>query len=145
MPQAAKTLLLILLIPFLLGAGHDLYVNYISDSQKFAEIKRLQVNSDDFMFSDLGWIWQEYSPSTLETVKDMMTPETWQKYIDPILKLPTMLMTILPFACGIIALTLAFILGIWPFSRYGKQRKEDREGYGIYKNAKSKKTKYSRK
>lgn len=145
MPQAAKTLLIILLIPFLLGVGHDLYVNYISDSQKFAEIKRLQVNPDDFMMSDLGWIWQEYSPATLETVKDMMAPQTWQNNFDPILKLPTIMVTILPFACGVIALLIAFIIGVWPFSRYGKQRKEDREGYGIYKNAKGKKTKYNKK
>jgi hypothetical protein len=145
MPQAAKNLLIILFIPFLLGVGHDLYVNYISDSEKFAEIKRLQVNPDDFMMSDIGWIWQEYSPSTLETIKDMNSTETWENKINPVLKTPTIIVTAIPFICGVIALALAFIIGVWPFSRYGKQRKADQEGYGIYKKARGKKTDYSRK
>lgn len=145
MPNAAKNLLLILLIPFLLAAGHDIYLNYFSDDEKIREVKNLQINPKEFMLSDMGWIWQEYSPGSMEILRDMVSKESWTENFDPVLKQPTMLVTIVPFLCGVIALLFAFILGIWPFSRFGQKRREDKAGYGIYKKAKGTKTQYNKK
>lgn len=142
MPQTAKNLLLILLVPFLLGLGHDLYINYLSDDEKIRELKALRVDPDKFMMSDLGWVWQEYSPASLEVVRDTFGVATWEAEVDPVLKQPTLLVTIIPFVCGVIALLIAFILGIWPFSRLARTRKQDKAGYGVYKKAKTNKKEY---
>ena len=145
MPSTAKKILFILLIPFLLSLGHDVYINYFSDDQKIREIKNLRINTDKFMLSDLGWVWQEYSPSTLEMARDMTREDSWKTDIDPILAQPTLYVSIIPFIAGVIGLLVTFILGIWPFSRFGDQRKRDKAGYGIYKKAKGKTRTYYKK
>lgn len=145
MPSGAKTLLTLLLIPFLLGLGHDIYISYLSDDQKIAQVKRLQISPDDFMVSDLGWVWNEYHPSSMEMFRDTTEPETWANKVDPILQLATMQAGIIPFAIGVAFLMIAFIIGIWPFSRFGRKRGGNEDDYAVYKHAKSNGIKYSKK
>lgn len=138
MPPAAKNLLLIVLIPLILAAGHDIYLNYFSDNAKIQEIKNLDIDLSYFMMSDLGWIWQNYSPSSMEAVKETVAPETWETAINPVLKQTSILVAIVPFLASLAFLGLTFLMGIWPFSKHGKLRKEKRDGYGVYRNAKEK-------
>jgi hypothetical protein len=145
MPSAAKQILFILLIPFLLAASHDIYLNYFSTSEKIREIKSLRVNTDEFMVSDLGWVWQAYGPSTMEMARDMTEESAWKVNVDPILQQPTLYVAVLPFLGGAVGLLVTFILGVWPFSRFGTQRKKDKAGYGVYKNAKGAKVNYKKK
>ena len=145
MPQAAKILLFICALPFLAGLGHDVYLNYFSDDEKMREIKNLQVNPQDFMMSDLGWVWQRYSPNTMEMVRGMVEPKVWENKIDPILQEPTLLVTAAPIVAAIIALLVTFVLGVWPFTRIGHKRKESKTNFGVYKNAKGKKVSYKKK
>jgi hypothetical protein len=145
MPTAAKKILLILLIPFLLAVGHDIYINYLSDDEKIREIKSLRIDPNKFMMSDTGWLWQEYSPSTMEMTRDMTEQDYWKNKIDPILQQPSIYLTILPFLGGVVGLILTFILGVWPFSRLRDQRKRDKAGYGIYKKARGRKITYGKK
>lgn len=135
----ARSLLLIASIPLILAISHDVYINYFSDSQKIREIKSLQINPHDFMMSDLGWVWQEYSANTMQTARDMTSETTWRANIDPILQEPTMLVALAPLGAGIVTLLFTFILGVWPFSRIGRARRESKTNYGVYKNARSKK------
>lgn len=145
MPTAAKTILIILLLPFLAGLGHDVYINYFSDNEKIKEIKRLQVDPEAFLPSDLGWVWGEYHPASMNMMRDMIEPEVWKEKLDPLLQKPTILVAIVPFAVGVVFLLLTFILGVWPFSRFGQMRKEKDVDYAVYKNAKENAKKYSRK
>lgn len=146
LPPAARNLLLIFAIPLIIAVSHDVYINYFSDSQKIAEIKRLQVDPNEFMMSDLGWVWREYSADTMQMARDMTEEASWQANIDPILQKPTMLVALIPLGAAIVALLFTFIIGIWPFQRFGKSRKENKTNYGIYKNARAKqKTTYRKK
>lgn len=146
LPPAARNILLIFAIPLIMAVSHDVYINYFSDSQKIGEIKRLQVDPNEFMMSDLGWVWREYSADTMQMARDMTDEAYWKENIDPILQQPTILVATIPLIASIIALIITFILGIWPFSRFGRQRRADKAGYGVYKNAKgSKKITYSKK
>ena len=145
MPGAAKILLFILCLPFFASLGHDIYLNYFSDDEKIQQAKNLQVDPTDFMFSDLGWVWQTYSPFTMETAKDMVGEDKWKKKYDPILQQSTMVVTAVPPILGLIFLAITFVFGIWPFSRFGAERARDKKGYGAYDRAKTRTTKYGRK
>ena len=145
MSGGVKTFLVILLIPFLAGAGHDVYLNYFSNDEKIKQAKRLQINPEDFLASDLGWVWGNYHPASMEMARGAVEPEIWQSNVDPILQLPAMVVGLIPFALGVIYSLLAFVLGIWPFSRYGKLRKQKDDDFAVYKHAKSNAIKYTKK
>ena len=105
MPDGAKTLLIILFIPFLFALGHDLYLNYFSDDEKVRELKALRIDPQEFLVSDTGWIWNEYSPNTMQTLRDTIEPATWTTKLDPVLQLPTMAVSYthltLPTICSV--------------------------------------------
>jgi len=145
MPGAAKMLLFVLLLPFFAALGHDVYINYFSDDDKIKEFKKLQIDPEDFKISDLGWVWQHYSPDTLETAKDTVGADEWKEKYDPILQKPTMVVGLVPAAIGAGYLLIAFVLGIWPFIRFAKQRQEDSANYGVYKKAKTNAMKFTKK
>lgn len=144
MTGGVKTLLTILLLPLLASIGHDVYINYFSDSDKIKEIKRLQIDPDEFLVSDLGWIWQEYSPNTMKTARENIQTEVWKESVDPILQLPTMVVAFLPCFFGCVFLIFALVLGVWPFSRYGFTRKGKEEDFEVYKHAKANSLKYKK-
>ncbi len=150
MPDGAKTFLVIMLIPFLLGLGHDIYFNYFADDEKIREVKALRIDPKAFLVSDAGWVWSEYAPSSLETVRDSFEPSTWRGYVDPVLRLPTMVVGLIPFAISFVYLILSWVLGIWPcsgrqisFGGLGRRRKNN--DYAVYKHAKAKSVKYKKK
>ncbi len=142
MPTAAKNILFILLIPFLLSLGHDLYLNYVSNSPRAEQIKSLRVAPNALIVSDAGWIWQEYSPNSMQMTKDMIGEDVWGQNIDPLLTKPTMSLTIIPFVVGVIALLITFILGVWPFSKHDHRIKARPT---TYRHETGKKLKYKRK
>ncbi len=141
MGSGTKFFLFIMLLPFLAGAGHDIYLNYFSDPEKVEQLKALQIDPDQFLISDLGWIWTEYAPGIMKEARTLMSSRTWSQYVDPVLQLPTMVVSIVPFFCVTVLLLIAFILGIWPFSRF-KAKQDD---FAVYKHAKTKAVKYSKK
>lgn len=145
MSSSVKTFVFILLIPFLAGLGHDLYLNYFSDKQKIEQVKRLQIDPEKFLASDLGWIWENYFPASMETARGMVEPEIWQLQVDPILQMPTIIVGIIPFFIGCVFLLLAFVLGVWPFSRYGKLRRQKEDDFAVYSHAKEKAVKFTKK
>lgn len=142
MPTAAKNILFILLIPFLLSMGHDLYLNYVSNSPRAKQIKSLRAAPNALIVSDAGWIWQEYSPKTMQTAKDLIGPDIWESNIDPLLEKPTSSLTILPFVPGVIFILITFILRVWPFSKHDHRI---RARPTTYRHETGKKVKYKKK
>lgn len=140
-----KAFLFIMLLPFLAAMSHDVYFNYFSDDQKVKQIKRLQIDPEEFMVSDLGWIWDTYYPTSMKTARTMVEPDVWKAQVDPILQLPSMIVGLIPFFLGCIFLLLAFVLGVWPFSRYGRARRENEDDYAVYRHAKTRAVKFSKK
>lgn len=145
MTSGIRNFIFILILPFLAAVGHDVYFNYFADSEKARQIKNLQVNPEEFLVSDLGWIWQNYSPNTMQTARNMVEPDIWATQVDPILQLPSMVVGIIPFFLGCVFLLFAFILGVWPFSKFGQARREKEADFAVYKHAKSKPIKFSKK
>ena len=149
MPDGAKTLLIILLIPFLLSVGHDIYINYFSDDEKIREVKALRIDPQKFLISDAGWVWNEYAPSIMSSTRDMIQPtSTWRDKIDPILQLPTMVVGIIPWAITFIYLLFARLAGFWPCKdhpiRLGKGGVANKKTFSVYDKNKGKKAKFNR-
>ena len=143
MSSSVKTFLILMFIPFLLAAGHDIYLNYFSDNEKILHARSVQINPENFLVSDLGWVLYHYIPKGMDIARDTTKPETWEEKIDPILRLPTMVIGLIPFIGSLIYSLLAFVLGIWPFSHAGQTRNEKESDFAVYKHAKE--TKYSKK
>jgi|GEM_PF-2373535 len=149
MPDGAKTLLVILLIPFLLALGHDLYINYFSDDEKIREVKALRIDPEKFLISDAGWVWNEYSASTMEATRGMIDPETWTAKLDPVLQLPTMIVGLIPWAMTLVYLSFSALFGFWPCTNsvisFGGKRRRKNDDFAVYKHAKTKSVKYKKK
>lgn len=80
----------LLVLPPLAALGHDLYVAYGGE-------EGIDINKP-FKFSELGWLWKEYSVETLESVRSSFDPATWTAYIVPVLKTEAVIATAVPAA-----------------------------------------------
>lgn len=146
MSSSGKFFLFILLLPFLAAIGHDVYYSYFSDDEKIEQIEQMDIDPNAFKLSDLGWVWQTYHPGSLAQAKNEIAPEIWKEKIDPILQNYTFVVALAPFLMGSIFCLLARILGVWPFTQIGSRLMRNKnEDYAVYKHAKSKATKYTRK
>lgn len=146
MSGGGKIFLFILLLPFLAVLGHDVYYSYFSNDDKIRQVERLNIDPNAFEMSDLGWIWNNYSPDTMEIARDGVEPDIWKEKVDPILQYPAMIVVIIPFAMGLIFCLFARILGVWPFAdKMSSFSRKGKESDAVYKHAKSKALKYSRK
>ncbi len=146
MSGGGKIFLFILLLPFLAVLGHDVYYNYFSDDDKIKKVERLQIDTEAFEISDLGWIWNNYSPNTMEMSRDNIDPAIWKEKIDPTLQYPAIMIAIIPFGIGLIFCLIARVLGVWPFAdKMSSFSRKGKDGDAVYNHAKSKAIKYSRK
>jgi hypothetical protein len=78
----------LLLLPPLAAAGHDAYRTY--GQEQDIDITK------PFEFSELGWLWQKYSGDTWRIAKAGFDPETWDKYIVPVLKTESVIACAIP-------------------------------------------------
>jgi hypothetical protein len=134
-----------MLLPFFAAVGHDIYFNYFSDEEKIKQVQKLRINPEEYLVSDMGWVWQKYHPASMQMARDAIEPEIWMQEVDPILQLPTMVVGLVPFFLACIFLLLTFVLGVWPYTRYGKIRKSKEEDFAVYKHAKTNTMKYTKK
>ncbi len=85
-------LLLFLFGLFPLGAlGHDLYLAY-----QDAEQSNIQFGDKPLQFSDIGWLWVQYSPDTYDWARRSISPDTWKRLIDPVLGQTALIVTCIP-------------------------------------------------
>ena len=134
MSGGSKTLLVFLLIPFLMGLGHDVYYNYFSNPEKIEQSKSLGIDPSTFRATDMGWVFIEYAPNGFRSLRSATPDVIWKNGIDPILRLPTMVVGLLPFA---IALLIIFLNNFLSHNSYTPNSK-------AYMQGKSSKTNYNR-
>ena len=71
-------LLIFLGLPFFAALGHDVHLmKEKTGSYEF--------NKEEFVFSDLGWIWVKYDESSYNRKRKQWPDEWWEKYLDPLL------------------------------------------------------------
>lgn len=87
-------LLLVLLLSLPAGVlGHDLYLAY-----QDAEQSHVQFGDKPLRFSDVGWLWIQYSPDTYDWARRTVNPDTWSGLIDPVLSQTALIVTCVPVA-----------------------------------------------
>ena len=87
-------LLCFLLALFPLGAlTHDLYLAY-----QEAEQAHIQFGDKPVNFTDVGFLWVQYSPDTYDWARRTATPETWKNIVDPLLQKTALFAAIVPVA-----------------------------------------------
>lgn len=106
MSSGSKTLLIILLIPFLAGLGHDIYYNYLSSQDKITQSKNMDIDPSKFKATDAGWVFIQYAPNAFQSLRNTAPKAIWQTGIDPILRLPTMLVGLIPFLIAFVIILL---------------------------------------
>lgn len=67
-------LYLLLILPIALALGFDVYYYY-------------EHQAEGIKFSDLGWIWKTYHPSSHEYLISYVGRENWERYFAPLLSL----------------------------------------------------------
>ncbi|NCO03807.1 MAG: hypothetical protein GW903_06415 [Alphaproteobacteria bacterium] len=106
MSSGSKTLLIILLIPFLMGVAHDVYYNYFSSQDKIIQSKNLNIDPAKFKITDAGWVFIQYAPNTFQGLRSAAPQSVWRNGIDPILRLPTMVVGLIPFLIAFVIILL---------------------------------------
>ena len=111
-------IIFILAMPALAVLGHDIYLAYNQTDIQSAE---------RFFFSDLGWLWTEYSPETYNWVINNADAIVWNGFIDPLLDETAFFICIAPLSAFLFILIFMKIFGIGAY-----------EGQGLFRSSGSK-------
>lgn len=122
MSDGAKLWCFLLLIPFFLAIGHDLWANYYSTPEQKTRLESFEIDPHAYQGSDLGYLLVTYTPSAYESARTMIGEDFWVKWIDPVLRLYTFVVALLPFMLFAVWLLISRIFDIWPFAGIGKTR-----------------------
>lgn len=116
--------------------SHDLYLAY-----QEAEQSRTQFGEKPVNFSDVGFLWVQYSPDSYDWVRRSMTPQAWKGMIDPLLQKTALIITALPVAVFAMALLVfKFLKDIPSMLRLqSPERRKQKGGIAIQSMEKSKK------
>jgi hypothetical protein len=74
-------------LPLLAAIGHDVYYAYQQNPAAIIQA---------FQFSDLGWLWLTYAGDSYHSVRDMIDPGLWKKFIGPVLEQKSIVVAAVP-------------------------------------------------
>ena len=121
MSDGAKFWCFLLLIPFFLSIGHDLWANYGAGGKM--RLEAFEIDPQAYQGSDLGYLFVRYMPGTYEKARTIAGEEFWLKWVDPVLRLYTFVVALVPFTLFAIWLLIARIFDIGAFSDPGPARR----------------------
>ena len=130
MSDTVKLWCFLLLLPFFAVVGHDLYANYLSDESKIAKLEAYDIDPASYQGSDLGYLIVKYAPGAYEYGKELVGEPNWNKWIDPILRLYSFVVALVPALLFFIWLLISRIFDIWPFSGGGRPTTREKDVYG---------------
>ena len=117
--------------------GHDLYLAY-----QEAEQARVQFGDKPINFTDVGFLWVQYSPDTYDWARRSVTPQTWKSMADPLLQQTALIVTAVPVSLLAGVLIVFRLLKDIPFMvrlRTSGRQKKIKGGIAIQGVHKSKK------
>lgn len=116
MSDGAKLWCFLLLIPFFLAIGHDFWANYYSTQEQKTRLESFEIDPTAYQGSDVGYLFVTYAPSFYENTRTVVGEEVWTKWIDPVLRLYTAVVALIPAVLFAIWLLISRIFDIWPFN-----------------------------
>ena len=96
MSDTVKLWCFLLLLPFFLVVGHDLYANYYADEGKRTRLEAFDIDPTAYQSSDLGYLVVKYLPGVYENLKSAVGEENWIKWADPVLRLYSFVVALIP-------------------------------------------------
>ncbi len=117
--------------------GHDLYLAY-----QEAEQARVQFGNKPVNFTDVGFLWVQYSPDTYDWARRSVSLQTWKGMIDPMLQQTALIVTAVPVSILAVVLIVLRLLKDIPFMvrlRSPGRQKKVKGGIAIQGMEKSKK------
>lgn len=131
MSDTIKLWCFLLLLPFFLVVGHDLYANYYADEGKRTRLEAFDIDPTAYQSSDLGYLVVKYLPGAYENLRSAVGEENWAKWIDPVLRLYSFVVALVPALLFFIWLLISRIFDIWPFAGSASAaRRPERDIYG---------------
>lgn len=116
MNDGVKVWIFLLLLPFLAAIGHDLYASYYAaEEERTKLVEYYDIDPGAFKISDAGYLLVTYAPDAYNTLRESVGPERWMKWVDPILRLYSFVVALIPLAVFLTWLLISRILDIWPF------------------------------
>lgn len=115
MSDSVKLWCFLLLIPFFGAIGHDLYANYYKNDENRARLEAFDIDPTAYQGSDLGYLFVTYTPDFYENARGTIGEKFWTKWIDPVLRLYTFVVALIPATLFFIWLLISRIFDIWPF------------------------------
>lgn len=115
MSDGVKLWCFLLLIPFFAAIGHDLYANFYKNEENKTRLEAFEIDPKAYQNSDLGYLLVNYVPDIYDNARDMIGEENWIKWVDPVLRLYTFVIALVPATLFFIWLLISRIFDIWPF------------------------------
>ena len=116
MSGGAKLWCFLLLIPFFAALGHDLWANYYATQEQKTRLEAFEIDPTAYQGSDLGYLLITYVPGIYENARTLVGEESWTKWVDPVLRLYTFVVALVPAILFAIWLLISRIFDIWPFA-----------------------------
>lgn len=132
MSDSVKLWCFLLLLPFFLVVGHDLYANYLSDEAKKTKLEAFEIDPMAYQSSDLGYLIVKYIPNAYENGTALIGEKNWSTWVDPILRLYSFVVALVPSLIFFIWLLISRIFDIWPFA--GNRVPKSKDAYGRRKS-----------
>jgi hypothetical protein len=115
MGERFKIIFFLALMPFFLAIGHDFYANFLASEEKKNRLESFQIDPESYQNSDFGYIVMKYAPKQYAQIRESFGDEGWNKWVDPILRLYTFLVALIPvILCviwGLISLIIDAAMG----------------------------------
>lgn len=128
MSDGAKLWCFLLLIPFIMAVGHDLWANYYSTQEQKTRLESFEIDPMAYQGSDVGYLLVTYAPSLYENARTVVGETAWTKWIDPVLRLYTFVVALVPFFLFSVWLLISRIFDIWPFAGSAPVGKAGKKG-----------------
>lgn len=101
---------MVALAPFLLAVGHDFYANFLASPEQQHRLEAFQIDPKSYQNSDFGYIVMKYLPNQYWAARGMFSSEDWEKWVDPVLRLYTFVVALIPAALCLIWIFVSMIV-----------------------------------
>ncbi len=115
MSEGVKLWCFLLLLPFFAAVAHDLYASFYAPERERARLEAYEIDPASYQSSDLGYLLVKYVPQPFEAVREAVGPDLWKTWVDPVLRLYTFVVALIPATLFFTWLLISRIFDVWPF------------------------------
>lgn len=119
MSNGAKLLCFLLLLPFFATIAHDFYASSKLNASNKMRLEIYDIDPKAYQASDFGYVLSTYTPGLFQLAKDVVGERDWNVWVDPVLRVYTFVIALVPAVLFFIWLVVSRIFDVWPFTRDG--------------------------